>query len=291
MTQFLHITLLSKLLGACFPHGALSVIPLTSDVGKRDGIPFPNVRTLGSCITPAPSTAGAVAQHSAGACLTSASSWHFIPERRKNNNPSLLLNPICWLRQPPLTFVKSTALQSSTVLGRKKWHGWRSVAVMNAPIASWRLESGVLSLSFSISSFFDSPRKAFLSHLRPGPLWDPALSFGELHKGEMTKPVPWLRLSFSGKAMFFLNKDRPDQHHPTWLWSSSRSPSCLCHFLEHRGSVGQEPWSHSASAAPAPVQLSGAFAPQVQNDFLDDRFYPVRKADFASQRWLDACLV
>lgn len=49
-----------KLLGPCFPNGALTVVLLTSDVGKGDGIPFPNVRALGSCIVPAPSAAGAV---------------------------------------------------------------------------------------------------------------------------------------------------------------------------------------------------------------------------------------
>lgn len=108
---------------------------------------------------------------SAGACVTSTSSWHFIPERRKNNNPPLLLNPICWLRQPPLTFVKSTSLQSSTVLDRKKWHGWRSVFVTNAPITSWRLEVGIYLWAFYQFTLW-LPRESISqpSH-RPRSLW------------------------------------------------------------------------------------------------------------------------
>lgn len=59
-------------------------------------------------------------------------------------------NPICWLGRPPLTFVKSTSLLSSAVLGGEKikWHGWRSVLAMNAPVTSWRLGNGDLSLGF-----------------------------------------------------------------------------------------------------------------------------------------------
>lgn len=66
---FSHITLHSqfKPLRPLFPCRALSVVvPLTSDVGKRDGRPSPNVGTPQSPIAPALSAAAAVTQRPSG---------------------------------------------------------------------------------------------------------------------------------------------------------------------------------------------------------------------------------
>lgn len=150
----------------CFPSGALSVFPLTSDVGTGDGIPFPNVRTPRSCTAPAPSAAGAVTRPlSRGpfdlCILLTLHSWK---EKEQQSSPLAKSHLLVEAATFNLRKVKISSVKRC--VGRKRTAGMEIRFCYQRSIRSRRPESGKLSLSFHPVILFIlwSSRKAFLSH-------------------------------------------------------------------------------------------------------------------------------
>lgn len=150
-------------------------------MGKGGGKPSPAWDPAGRA-APAPSAAGAVTrQLSRGwGDLCILLTLHSCG--RKNNNPPLLRNPICWLRRPPLTFAKSTSLRSSTVLGRENKTAWMTVSFCNERSRN-ELKAGKWGFIFELSMglFWESPGKRCISQraklLSSGSPWDLAQQF------------------------------------------------------------------------------------------------------------------